>query len=47
MSHTSQACVIEYITDLINKDKLETEKLVAYGGKVKETQPPIDEKTTL
>ena len=45
--NTSQACVIEYITDLINKDKLETEKLVAYGGKVKETQPPIDEKTTL
>ena len=45
--NTSQAGVIEYITDLINKDKLETEKLVAYGGKVKETQPPIDEKTTL
>lgn len=45
--NTSQAGVIEYITDLINKDKLETEKLVAYGGKIKETQPPIDEKTTL
>lgn len=31
----------------INKDKLENEKLVAYSGKTKETQPPIDEKTTL
>ncbi len=34
-------------SDRINKDKLENEKLVAYSGKTKETQPPIDEKTTL